>query len=557
MADKSLKFDIIADPDKAIDALKEVAKATEKIEGETVTFTADADVDQALASIKALRDHLESISKVRPDLDVSGAVAGLDRLEAKAREAGKNIRGATDDLGKGAIQSVGPLRDVSAAFGNVGVGALDAAEGVLGFGESLATVNPKFEKFFAIASRSAFIGGALAAGVTIASKALADFTGASSAVADALKTLAFADKAAESMTALAKALGSSAIQNGLRVIGSGGKDIEGFNDVLKESPAAALQLITVLAQTGENVDQLRQQYEDYATSVALSAQESQRFAEDVEVRNRALELGLDITGKSTLQIEKETAALERGNAARLQNRENMLAAAEAQDEAARSAGDAADENERLTAALEEQNSLLASMVGGILEVTEARAAADEEAQRFVDLQKEGKSSTDDLVVAAQHLAEAHAKHEEAQAAANGQTYTATQRQASLVESLKATAAQAKGPTKDAILAVVEQLEAVPPEVPTTMTVNNAEALRRLNEQIRLMQIIRDTSASTVAALRAVPGGAAGAILGQAPITQNITVNAGFGTDAFAVRQAVLASAKQAARLTQNAVRFTR
>jgi len=555
MADKKLRFEVEADTDAAEKDLATLEKKVEALEGEKVEVPVEVDTTGVAAQVADVKADLEKLAATDQTVKVK-----IDVDDAALRQAQGRIKGATDDIGKGAIQSVGPLRDVSAAFGNVGVGALDAAEGVLGFGESLATINPKFEKFFAIASRSAFVGGALAAGVIAASKALADFTGASTATEDALKTLELADTAAESMKALGKAIGSSAIQNGLRVIGSGGKDIEGFNDVLRESPVAALQLIKVLKEVGHNVEPLIGQYKDFVEETAKVGGESKKFAEDVKLVQQAQEAGIDtanlsieaiarLMGQQDLQRQQQLGL----NEAIAAGNEEMKAWAE------EAAAKAADEASRLRGELEGVNAELGVMSGAILGQAEARVAAVAAEQEFLDLQKEGKATTDELTVAAIKLAEAHAAQEEAQAQANGETVNAETKQASLIESLKATAAQAKGPTKDAILAVVASLEAVPPTVDTTMTVNNAEALRKLNEQIRLMQIIRDTADSTVAALRAVPGGAGGDILSQAApagaVVQNITVNAGFGTDAFAVRSAVLSSARQAARLAQNAVRF--
>jgi len=62
----------------------------------------------------------------------------------------------------------------------------------------------------------------------------------------------------------------------------------------------------------------------------------------------------------------------------------------------------------------------------------------------------------------------------------------------------------------------------------------------------------------ISAFIAAGGNLRSAILGNAgptTVQQNITVNAGFGTDAFAVRSAVVASARQVARLGQGAIRF--
>jgi hypothetical protein len=549
MADKKLRFEVEADATEAEKVLEEITEKAEALEEQFPTVEVKADTGTADADLKEVLDQLAKVDAetATPKVNVQVDSSALKRARADIK-----------DVGDGAIQSVGPLRDVSAAFGNVGVGALDAAEGVLGFGESLATVNPKFQKFFEIASRSAFIGGAIAAGVLLATKALAGLTGATTKVADELDRVA-ASKGVEAFESFGKAIASSAIQNGLRRIGEGGKDIEKFNDLLRESPEAALNLINTLRRAGIDVTNLAGQYRQYVEDTAAASAQTKQFEADVAAVAAAQQLGIATSGKSIELINAQVAALERQNEARLKNRENTQGQASTQRDANDATEAGTDALDDYLSKLQELNQEIAGRSDAILSEAEARVALADAQARYNETVEEETATTDERVVAAQKVAEGFAKVAEAQAVANGESFTAEQRNAAIVASLKATAAQASGPTKAAIDAVVASLEEVPPSTNTNMIVNNAQALAKINEVIRQLQIAKDIAAT--AAFIGAGGNLRGAIVGvptqsvSVPLQQNITVNAGFGTDAFAVRAAVLNSARQAARLAQNAVRF--
>ena len=569
--DKELRVKLTAETDT--DAVEEFADAIEEVPEKVETDLA-VDAGDSRAVVEDVLADLDKIAKTDPTVNVAVKVddAALDRARSKMKATGDQ-----------AISSVGPLRDVAGAFGGVNTAALDMGESLLGVGDTLATLNPKFAGLAGILGKIGFVGAGVGLGVgllgTLFSKMNEESEKARKAIEDFAKALR------DTQGDIKEAARERALEAWLKPIqGTGGKAAIDFIDELgltfeqvaaavdgKASPAVdrymkLLAGVNAAQATPEGMRDRGKAWKEYAESVGLSTEELERIIpaasalkKEIENSGSTIRGGVEdfrqferVFGEVTPKVEAFADGMRATDSATEQYVEGVRAAAEITAEHAHSV-------DTLTDAQARANEQLAEMTGAILSAAEARVAALDAEQQFLDLQKEGKATTDELVVAAVNLAEAHAAQEEAQALANGETVNATTKQASLIESLKATADQASGPTKDAILAVVDQLEKVPPEVNSTMTVNNAEALRKLNEQIRLMQIIRDTSAETLAAYRAIPGGARGALVGVPTqgITQNITVNAGFGTDAFAVRSAVLSSARQAARLTQNAVKFVR
>ena len=142
------------------------------------------------------------------------------------------------------------------------------------------------------------------------------------------------------------------------------------------------------------------------------------------------------------------------------------------------------------------------------------------------------------------------------AEANG---TPFDKDGAILQSLKVTASQASGPTKTAIEAVITALEKVPPTAHTDITADNSQMLAEIAESMRALAALQRAADDADAAWRrAHQTGRAhtdGALTSTGGLTQNITVNAGFGTDAFAVRSSVLAAARQTARLAQGATRF--
>jgi hypothetical protein len=116
--------------------------------------------------------------------------------------------------------------------------------------------------------------------------------------------------------------------------------------------------------------------------------------------------------------------------------------------------------------------------------------------------------------------------------------------------------------KKAVADYIAETEDIPPEKITEMIVkNDPAALAEVERQIDLAARNRDVrlkvvidNADAIAKFKAANPGVPIGVLGSTAQAINLTVNAGFGTDAFAVATAVVNAARNVARIQQGAAR---
>jgi hypothetical protein len=602
MADKKLRFEVEADTKKAEKDLERIEEAVEELEKATPEVEITADTTELERATEDAADALKKLTtdtpKVTLEVDDTALRGAADRSRAAIDGIGKSADSSKSVLANmvgNATQDLGALSGVAGsagvAIGQMGEYMADAAAAGEGIGSIagnflrvagpvaaislgvglLTTVFSNMSKSAEEARKRAedFAKAMEAAGGSVAGTFanLAD-AGQFDALADDLDRLGLTFKdfvqlaqggALEIDPVRQDALARlREVEKLYRTTGAQkyASDIKAIAKEMGLSEKDALAMAHALETVGSAAETSGQ---DAQRALDLYAQQRRVFqdnADTIDVYNEAVKRGIDTTG---LSAEALTRLMGQQDLAAQQQVDLAAAIATGNEAMAESARVTREEaiaaNQELISSIDELNAKLGEMAGAVLSEAETRVALADAQTAYAESVKEGKNSTDELIVGAQGVAEKFADVLEAQKLANGESFTTTDRNAAIKKSLEETAKTASGPVAAGIQSVVDKLDAIPPEVNTDMTVNNATALAKLNEQIRLMQIIRDTSAETLAAYRSIPGGAGGAILGQAaPLTQNITVNAGFGTDAFAVQSAVINSARQAARLARGARR---
>ena len=322
------------------------------------------------------------------------------------------------------------------------------------------------------------------------------------------------------------------------------KDVSAELGLTAKQGLAAARSLEEIGDTAEKSgDQIQSAIDLYAQQRRVM----QDNADVIDTVNEAVKRGIDVTGKSAEQLTRLMGQQDLQTQQQLDLNEAIARGNEELKVMAQEAlAEASAESSRLKGELESLNAQLASMSGAILSQAESRVRLNDAQERYAELVADEKATTDERVVGAQNVAEAFAGVMGAIAEANGEPFD---KNAAIINSLKATAEQADGPTKDAINNVVTALERVPPSTNTDMIVNNSQALAAINETRRLNQILIDELqtmryiASTGSA--ALPPGVSTSSTGGGT---HITVNAGFGTDVFAVRRAVLGASRQAGRL---------
>lgn len=119
--------------DRLGDSADTAGKAVDAVDGTRV----DVDADAALRELAQLDTEARRIAdrklELRAELDAHGVDDGLQRV----RRAADDAEASTRKVGGAAVSSLGPLRDVSGAIGDVGVAGLNAGEGLIGVAESL------------------------------------------------------------------------------------------------------------------------------------------------------------------------------------------------------------------------------------------------------------------------------------------------------------------------------------------------------------------------------------------------------------------------------------
>ena len=125
--------------------------------------------------------------------------------------------------------------------------------------------------------------------------------------------------------------------------------------------------------------------------------------------------------------------------------------------------EAADQLDRVNQKLNEQADALNAQVGAATDAADAQRDENKSLEDYATVLGDSKSKTDEVVDSAIKLAKAHQETANAQAAATGQTLTATQKLDTLNQGLLSTAATAKGPARQGILDYIASVNQIPPE----------------------------------------------------------------------------------------------
>ena len=225
------------------------------------------------ADIHEILDQTDKVERSDPTVKVD--VTGADKAAAEL----KNVGDQADHAGERAEAQTGGLRDISGALGDIGGAGLDAADGLIGMGETIGAVVPQLAPFAGLLGQVGLavgVGSLLYAGL----QALPGLLGGVSAAEQIAKDAT--DKLAKSFR-------------------DGGPSVASFNKELVEFLAdnpdtvAAMNLLGVSAgdisrvvngQTSPAIDNARrflQAYKDEANRVAQANAEgattSNEFAE--------------------------------------------------------------------------------------------------------------------------------------------------------------------------------------------------------------------------------------------------------------------------------------
>jgi len=209
---------------------------------------------------------------------------------------------------------------------------------------------------------------------------------------------------------------------------------------------------------------------------------------------------------ASVNLEPTTAAVEAQAAAVPELTAAYEAAADPMKRYADLQKEAADQAERVAGILNDQADALNAQVDAATKAADAQLAENNALGDFAEALKNAKGHTDEVRDAAISLAKAHQATAEAQAAANGQTLTATQKLDALNDGLLTTAATAKGPARQAILDYIGSVNQIPPEkmteIQAAVAAGDLETARRLlNEASAPRTAAITADANTAAATR--------------------------------------------------------
>lgn len=575
MADKKLEFEVTA-KDNASQTLEDVAEKAEQIEKLTPELeiavdgsALDAAAAKAKTSIDGIGKSADSSKSVLANM-VGNATQDLGALSGVAGSAGVAIGQMAEYMADAAAQGegissiagnfakvIGPVAAISlgvgllsTVFGNMAKSAEEARKRAKEFADAVEGAGGNITATFAKLAESGHFDDLIddLDRLGLSFEQFIDLASGGAIQIDPVRQDAVArlDKLTD--------LYQKGSVNGGKYATEVGKIAAEMGMGTDEALAYAKSLSEVTSGAEESGKAAEKAIENYARQRRVM----QDNADAIDVVNEAVKRGIDVKdmdtaalvrlmGQQDLQAQQQVdlaAAIAAGN-------EQMAEMARVTREEAQAATDAlADSIDRLNTKLDEQ-------AGAVLSAAELRVQLADAQKTYLESLKDEDATVDQRVVNAQKVAEGYAAILEAQALANGESFTTTDRNAAIKASLEETAKQASGPTKKAIEDVVTALDKIPPSVESDLIVNNADALAKINAAIRQAQILRDELNMTryIAANPGRPVGIPGvSSMAAAPANLNVTVHAGFGTDVFAVQSAVMSASRKAARQSRGAVR---
>lgn len=315
----------LAAKDKASPVVDRVADRLEALDDVEVAVDAD---DNASATLERVEDRATAVDKADPKVTVSehggDKVEGeLEQIQADAKALTERVYEMRVSADTGAaesglkqvrgesINSVDSLRDVSGALGDVGGGALDTSEGLLGLGETLSMIDPRFEKLAGTLGKA----GLAFAVFSVATGIVDQLIGNADDAAAAMKRITTATgQGASSVTDFVNALAKGRKQvsdfgTNVKNLASvlKGEDpfkadaLERFNEILEQSPAAAFNLAASINAMGESsgfsadqIDAMNESLVAYVQGAAGADQAQASLNETVAAATALAEAGLAV-----------------------------------------------------------------------------------------------------------------------------------------------------------------------------------------------------------------------------------------------------------------------
>lgn len=443
---------------------------------------ADPTVDVKVDQLNKLQGDLEQIeAKVRDlngtpvDVDTRPAVAGIDDV---GRSAGSSKSVLANMVGNSA-QDIGELGGIAGsagvAFGQMGEYMADArAEG-----EGMGSI---FKSFAGVAGP--------VAGLALATKVLGDvvsrFGESTKRTTDDVEAwsdaLTEGGDAASNYAEHLKDVGSVTLdvtrsQSGLENVVSElnshwyttGAGVAILSKWLGVANEETRDLTPVLAAAGLNADQFAR----FATAGADGVRKLGEVLAGTSLSAKDQEAVLSLLGQRQADYATATATSAAVTKVFGDNTNQAAEHAKALNAAYDDAGsaqswvsiqeEAGDQLDRVNRLLLDQAAALEEQVDAATTAADAQLAENDALTAYSDALHDADVSSNDTRDAAIALAKAHVETADAQARASGQTLTATQRLDIQNDALLRTAATAKGPTRDGILAYIGSVNQIPPE----------------------------------------------------------------------------------------------
>ena len=415
---EKVKSKLDVDPGDSEQVVRDVAETLEKID--STEATADVKVvvdDAALAAARRAKTSIDDIGKsadssksvlanmvgnATQDLGALSGVAGsagvaigqMAEYMADATAAGEGIGSVAGNFAK----VIGPVAAIS-----LGVGLLTTVLGNMG--KSAEEARKRAEEFGKAVEAT---GG----NVTAAFAKLAEAGNFDDLIDDldrlGLSYEQFVDLASGGAIALdpvrADAIGR--IRSLEKLFKTTGAQTyrKQIGDIADEMGLTTQEALDLAKSFGEVTDRADESADAIQRSLDAYAQQRRVMADNarvIDTVNEAVKLGLDVTGKSTTQLEGEIRALERGNEARLLNRQHVLDGIAAREEATAAANDTAAAYEREAAAVERLNAGYDARRGAVLSQAEQRVALAEAQERYNESLADEEATVDQRVVNAQ------------------------------------------------------------------------------------------------------------------------------------------------------------
>jgi hypothetical protein len=260
-----------------------------------------------------------------------------------------------------------------------------------------------------------------------------------------------------------------------------GPDVRAANEAIvrlhDEGVAAFEGLDKAVIESGESFDGVRAKVLELTGSEHAANLAALEWKENQEGLTEATEEAANVTGTYGDKLDALKAAYDPATAAAKLNEEATVEKAKADEEAAEKADRHRTALDQVSAAMENQANKALDLVGGEFALRDAQRDAATAAEELDEVLSEGNVTIDEAQVAIDDAAEAQYRYAQAagdariaQMEANGQQVDARTKAQVYKEELAKLAENMEGPLRDAILGLIADLDAIPRNVNTTVTV---------------------------------------------------------------------------------------